>query len=391
LHSNLADVDKTIMFWTLAAALTLLAMLCVALPLLRAPRDVSSSLDHDREIYKQRLKEIETELAIGRLGKAESEAARAEEGRKLLAISEQGGADDIGRAGPPSRGFALLAAGAVPVLAVTLYLFSGQPHMPDMAVASRDGADLSQQSISELLARAEARLASNPGDLRGWLVVAPVYLRLGRAEDAVTAYRNALRIDPGNAVLKTALGEAIVASEQGIVVERARQLFAEASQAAPDDHKARFYLAVALGQQGADAEAARAWRALIADAPADAPWLDAARARLAAIDHGLAAPRAEGGMAGPTRDDIAAASEMSDDERSEMIEGMVAGLAERLRGDPSDKSGWRRLIRSYAVLGRKEAATAAIAEARTHFTDDRQFTAELAAIERNLASKDSAQ
>ena len=59
-------------------------------------------------------------------------------------------------------------------------------------------------------------------------------------------------------------------------------------------------------------------------------------------------------------DDIAAASEMSPEDRNAMIETMVARLDERLKENPRDQEGWQRLVRSYVVLGKTDDARAAL-------------------------------
>jgi cytochrome c-type biogenesis protein CcmH len=46
------------------------------------------------------------------------------------------------------------------------------------------------------------------------------------------------------------------------------------------------------------------------------------------------------------------------------IAAMVSGLADRLKAHPDDGPGWQRLIRAYAVLGQKDMARQAIADAR---------------------------
>ena len=61
-------------------------------------------------------------------------------------------------------------------------------------------------------AQAEAFLAENPEDVRGWEVLAPVYLQMGRGGDAVVAFRNAMRLDGETAMRQTGLGEALVAT-----------------------------------------------------------------------------------------------------------------------------------------------------------------------------------
>jgi cytochrome c-type biogenesis protein CcmH len=42
---------------------------------------------------------------------------------------------------------------------------------------------------------------------------------------------------------------------------------------------------------------------------------------------------------------------------------MVEGLAERLKDEPDDADGWRRLARAYEVLGESEKAKDALAQA----------------------------
>jgi len=71
---------------------------------------------------------------------------------------------------------------------------------------------------------------------------------------------------------------------------------------------------------------------------------------------------------------------MSAEDRQSMIETMVAGLAEKLKENPKDKAGWRRLVRSYGVLGRADKARAALDEARVALPDDAEFLAELEAM-----------
>ena len=73
---------------------------------------------------------------------------------------------------------------------------------------------------------------------------------------------------------------------------------------------------------------------------------------------------------GPTAGDVAAASQMSEAERSEMVRGMVTGLAERLKQDGSDVDGWLRLLRAYVVLGERDKANEAASEARRALASD---------------------
>lgn len=84
----------------------------------------------------------------------------------------------------------------------------------------------------------------------------------------------------------------------------------------------------------------------------------------AARDLGLVAPARP---RGPSDADVAAAAEMSGDDRDAMVRGMVDGLAARLKDQPDDLEGWLMLIRSYAVLQDAEAARSALHEANRAF------------------------
>jgi cytochrome c-type biogenesis protein CcmH len=374
------------LFWILAIFLSFVAVLLTGRPLLRQPLELPSALDLEKTLYKARLAEIDDELSLGQIGPAEAEAARVEEGRRLLAASSAAG--PAASPAKPVATRALLAALAVlvPLAAVAGYVVVGRPMMPDMAIASRTDTDPAKQSIEQLISRAEGQLSNNPDDVRGWKVVAPIYLRLGRLEDAVLAWRNAVRLEPANAESLAALGEALVVAAGGVVNEEARGLFTRSLELRPADAKPRFYLAIALSQLGDLAAAEKSWRELIAGAPADAPWLEVAKVQLDAVlkRAGKPAENAAAPAPGPSKEDMQAAQSMSAAERQQMIAGMVDRLANRLKENPADKEGWLRLVNAYKVMGEKEKALAAVSQARSANSADSAFAAQLAAIESEL-------
>ena len=55
---------------------------------------------------------------------------------------------------------------------------------------------------------------------------------------------------------------------------------------------------------------------------------------------------------------------MNEGDRRDMIRGMVARLADRLHDNGSDVEGWLRLVQSYVVLGERDKAKNAAADAR---------------------------
>jgi cytochrome c-type biogenesis protein CcmH len=348
------------MLWLILAAMTAAALGAVTWPLLR-PR-ANRPAGGDVAVYRDQLEEIERDHADGRIGNDEFEAARIEVSRRLLTAANAGGragsADGSGK-----RQLAVLAAAVVviPVIAAPLYALLGSPDLPGQPFAARNDSGNPPNTVGAMIARIEAHLDEDPNDGRGWEVLAPVYMKLERYSDAVKARRNALRLLGETPARVVDLGEALTAEAGGVITAEAKAAFDHALEIDAEDFKAQFYLGLAAQQDGRTADAAGIWRALIAKAPADAPWLPVVRQSLMRVEGGEAAIAAG---PGPRAEDVAAAVEMTPDQRNQMIRGMVDRLAARLHEDGSDVDGWLRLLRAYMVLGDREKAKAAAGEAR---------------------------
>jgi len=346
--------------WVILSLMTAMALAAVIWPLARGRSLRAAS--SDLAVYRDQLEEIERDRADGRIGHDEFEAARVEVSRRLLAAAN---AAEPVAAEPATGGRRRIAAlvatamAAIPLLAAPLfYTMLGSPDVPGQPIASRDPGEAQANSIAALIAKIEAHLEEEPKDGRGWEVVAPVYMKLERYDDAVKARRNALNLLGDTADREVDLGEALTAAANGVVTAEAKAAFDRAIEIEGTHFKAMFYLGLAAQQDGKAAEAARIWRDLIAKAPAEAPWLSVVRQSLARVEGpGATAP-------GPRPEDVAAAGEMTPAAQNQMIRGMVERLAVRLHEDGSDVEGWLRLLRAYMVLGERDKAKAAAGEAR---------------------------
>lgn len=368
------------LFWVIAAILTLGASLAVLLPLTGGMKGASPAGDHDLEVYRDQLSELDRDVARGLIQPGEAEEARAEIGRRILRL---GAAERPGSANPASsRGARLVASVAVlavPLLSWGLYGMLGSPDLPSQPLVERLAKSPADSSVDELVARAEAHLAANPSDGKGWDVLAPIYLRLQRFPDAVTAYRNAIRLDGDSAVRQSGLGEAIANAAGGIVSADAQNAFEAALKLDPANAKANFYLGVGLAQEGRKDEAVAAWQKMLGQLPPDSPWRRAVQQALAEAGQPAGPP-----SSGPDAQQMEAAQQMSPQDRQAMIETMVAGLDDKLKHNPRDEEGWMRLIRSYVVLGKADQARDALGRAVAAFGADseqaRKFTAFAASL-----------
>jgi len=257
----------------------------------------------------------------------------------------------------------------LPLGALGLYLLLGSPGLPGEPLAARLKEPPEHRSIVNLITQVEAHLAHNPEDGRGWQVLGPIYMRLGRFDEAVTARRNTLRLLGATASRQADLGEALVAAANGVITSEAKESFDRALALDGKDVRARFFTGLAAEQDGRRAEAAAIWRDLVAAAPAGAPWVAFVQRSLAQLE-GTPAPEAQRSAPGPSPDEIAAAARLTPQQQGEMERGMVERLAARLQRDGSDVEGWLRLVRSYAVLGERDKARAAAADARRALAAD---------------------
>ncbi len=352
------------LFWVAAACLTVLCVAATLYPLLKKPVAAEFARNHDLEVYKDQLAELKRDAEGGLIAANEADSARIEISRRILASADGAMVQTMG--GKRLRGVAALTMAAmVPVLSWGGYALLGSPAVPDQPIAAR--ANNPAAPIQDMIAQAEAHLAKSPDDGRGWDVLGPIYVRLGRFGEAVNAYRRAIELNGGTAARLSGLGEALTGQANGAVSGEAKSAFESALKLDPDEPKARIFLAVAMAREGKPDAARASLESLLVNAPADALWVPTVTSVLA----GLAPKGGEGKVAaGPSQEQVEAAEGMSAGDRLAMIEGMVAGLAEKLKQNPDDLESWQRLIRSYIVLQKKDKAAKAYAAAQGAFKDD---------------------
>jgi cytochrome c-type biogenesis protein CcmH len=311
-------------------------------------------------VFRRQLTNLDGEIAQGRLAADEAATVRAEITRRMLAAADQEAQNSrpavLGSTATSWRiGVAIGIAALLPAAALAIYAAVGAPAAIERGGTSA-AAPATDDRAKKLAAAAEqlkARLQQEPGHVEGWVLLARTFASLERYPEARAAYSQAIALTPKEPRLHAELGELLVLAAGGDVTAEAQAEFAKAG----DDPRARFYGAEAALQRG-DREGAKATlRALLATAPAEAPWRKVVQERLAEIAPGEQAPTAKG--AGPTAKDVAAAQSMSPEERQAMIRSMVDRLAARLEQNPNDKDGWTRLAHAYDVLGESEKAEAA--------------------------------
>jgi cytochrome c-type biogenesis protein CcmH len=380
---------------TVLLGLTSLALAILLVPLLLRRRADTSRESYNLAVYRDQLAEIERDLGRGLLSPEQAEMARAEIGRRILALPSrsanphpnpppQAGEGGTRRqaVGGWGLGGAITAVLLLPFAAWLLYARLGSPALPDQPFAERATAAKAVASgvqhldLSKAIAKISAHLKDHPEDLTGWLLLARTEVSLGQYAEAVEAYRHAVDLTGHRADIMGDWGEAQVLAANGTVTPAAREAFQAALADKESAPRSRYYLALAQYQQGDAKAALQGWVDLAADSPADAEWQPLLRQRIAeaAAQLGVdpASLKTSSGL--PSQAAVAAASQAtagaSPEERRAMILGMVGNLAARLEQQPDDVEGWARLGRSYMVLGEPQKARDAYAHAVKLKPDD---------------------
>ncbi|WP_442169898.1 c-type cytochrome biogenesis protein CcmI [Rhizobium leguminosarum] len=375
------------LFWILVAALTAALAVILLYPLLRGAKAADNIRAGEAAVYRDQLRELDRDLNGGLITPEEADYARAEIGRRLIAVS----ADEPAETPKPARHYRFTEAFVLlvlPVLGLCLYLTTGRPDLPSQPLEAR--LENPGNDVAVLITKAERHLAEKPDDGKGWDVLAPIYFRTMRVNDAQVAYRNAIRLLGPSPVRLDGLAETLMAVSDGVVTEEARQVLEQSLTLEPDNPRARFYIALSMEQAGRPNEARQAFEALAKQSPADAPWLPLVNEHIA-MNGGAksgadpAAPGAGPAAPGnPTQQDVAAAETMSAGDRQQMIRGMVESLDAKLSEEPNNFEGWVRLVRSYAVLNDKDRAAGALKRGLAAFPPPGEQGRQLLALAREL-------
>ena len=380
------------LLWGIFAVLTALVLYALLRPLAGGRTSKESRAAFNATVYRAQFGEIESDRERGLIGEGDAEAARLEIARRLLAIDAEEQNNRLSPAHGPIRALTVGLAVALPLAALCLYLIYGSPNLPDQPLNARLEDSANDKNLEVLVAHVEARLRAHPEEGEGWEVIAPVYMGWRRYTDAAEAFRQSIRLLGESPKRLAGYGQALVLANDGVVSEDARHALERAIALDPNLIEPRLVLIIAKEQDGQYAAAADEWRAMLAAAPADAPWRQLVTQRLAEDEAKLAGKPVRGkpeasSASGPNPGDLAVVQNMSPADRQTMIETMVQRLADRLSQNGDDLAGWLKLVRAYTVLDRKDDAAKALARAKSQFIGNAEALQQLDALASELGLK----
>ena len=192
-----------LLFWILASIMILAASLLVVPPLMKAREDSGeSTVDANVSLYRDRLVDLDRSLDEREIDPDRYAALREDLERGLL--TDVGGptAPPVG-ARPPPYWMAVAVAVLVPVGSLALYLALGSPHRldarppaagtvaADTVAADTVAAAEQTASVEAMVDALAAKLARDPTDGEGWLLLARSQVVLERFAEAIAGFERA--------------------------------------------------------------------------------------------------------------------------------------------------------------------------------------------------------
>lgn len=252
-------------FW-ITAVLLLLAAYALFIPALkgRFTGGASSRQKLNLELHRQRREEMLAEAD------ADADALAVELDRDLLSdLSIDEGSTKRKASG--GRGALLAALAAAPVLAFVLYFQLGRPDLADFSAGPQKSEEAQGMAaeLEVMTERLAKRLENEPGDVKGWLLLARSYGQIEQYDRAVGAYERAMALDPENLDVKGFYAEALAQANGGTFTGRPAELAGEILAKDPQHRNGLWVAAAAAAERGETDKSMSYLEKLKAQFPAD--------------------------------------------------------------------------------------------------------------------------
>ena len=257
------------LFWILAAAMTLAGLAFVLVPLLRpragaGPDAAAANL----AVLRSQRRELEADVANGTLpadARDEAMAELVERARDDLAAR----GDAAGT--PASRPWITAAAVgiALPALAFGIYLAVGTPAATDARALARANAPVNDAQMVALVESLARKVHERPGDAQGWALLARSMAALGRFKESAEAYEHLVTLVPGDAQLLADYADSLGMAQGRTLAGKPTQLVRQALGIDPKNRKALALAGSAALDASDFAAATDYFQRLAAEVPAD--------------------------------------------------------------------------------------------------------------------------
>ena len=384
------------MIWFLGSAACLVCTGFIVRSILQPQTIDISAASKDLALYKDQLREVDSDLARGVLSETESESARLEISRRILAADKRAQMETLANPAPSIINKLLAAFVILTVLTGSLGIYAnlGEPNLPDRPLVARLAAAqearaqrLSQEDAEvqvpdekinipedylKLVKKLREAIKKRPNDEQGLRLLALHEFRIGKYRAARKAHTRIMKVVGDKVTAKDYIdfAEVMIFATNGYVSPEAEITLSQALKLKPNDGRTRYYSGLAMAQNGRADVAYRLWEGLLKEGPQDAAWIPLIKSQIDDVARLAGINMSNQPLPGPTTDQINAASEMTKEDRKKMIRGMGASLGERLATNGGTMNEWARLIRALGALGETARASEIWNEAKDVFSDN---------------------
>lgn len=281
------------LFVVIAALMVATALAWVLVPLLRRANSTGIAREASNvALLRDQMVELDADLANGSLPREQYEQARRELEQRVL--DESRAMPVTAPAAPPASAAwtAAILAGGLPIAALLLYVVLGNhaAFSPAATQAAKAGAehDITPEQVDRMAESLAAKLAQNPDNVEGWVMLARTYYSRNRHAEAAKAFARAVELVPGNADLLADYADALGATQGGLA-GKPEELIRQALAADPTQWKALALAGTIAFDRKDYAQAVAHWERLKATVPPTAPIAQS-------IDASIAEARQLGGL-----------------------------------------------------------------------------------------------
>ena len=389
-------------FWLITIALALGSCALLALALWRGHLGARPAAEFDLRVYRDQLSEVERDIERGVIKGDDAERVLTEISRRILTADKALQDESVDVRSPKAARFVAIGGLAAVLIggSFALYRDLGAPGYGDLSLstrieaaadarASRPDQATAEASLppfviapdtpktyAELIVKLREAVEKRPADLQGATLLATHEMRLGNAVAAHAAQAAVIRLK-GAAVSAedyATYADMLIIAAGGYVSPEAEGALARVLRFDPENGVARYYSGLMMMQVGRPDVAFRAWAQLLQDSGGNEGWVVPIREQIedlafqAGVKYELA-PSKDTPLTGPSVEDIENAETMSEEERAEMIRGMVDRLSDRLATTGGSAEEWARLIGALGVLGEADQAALIWQNAKDVFAD----------------------
>ncbi len=268
----------TIIFWVIASSMTLLILGLLLWPLLTRRATVAAGeQEKTLSIFRQQFAELEQDRANGVLTDELYQQARRELERRLL---EETGTTETAPANVPRQVSSMPVAFALAIIVPTasglLYWELGNPLAMMQSTAASlsaqgrsDDAHQSAEGFEALIEQLRQKMEQNPNDGTGWVLLAHSYAGMGRHDEALPAFENAVRLIPNDAQILADYADSLGVVHGRKLDGKPEALIRQALQIDPKNVKALMLAGTVEFHRKNYARAAKDWELAHANLPAD--------------------------------------------------------------------------------------------------------------------------